>query len=116
MLGWDSREGGREVQLGKEVKYKGEEEAEEVVEVVEVVEVEEEEEEEMMVRGGSAQTGGSTSLGAARILRPATAASPKRNSSPGDVKIDKCLYLSNYCIFILQPGEGADSGVCSQRS
>ena len=110
MLGWDSREGGREVQLGKEVKYKGEEEAEEVVEV------EEEEEEEMMVRGGSAQTGGSTSLGAARILRPATAASPKRNSSPGDIKIDKCLYLSNYCIFILQPGEGADSGVCSQRS
>ena len=110
MLGWDSREGGREVQLGKEVKYKGEEEAEEVVEV------EEEEEEEMMVRGGSAQTGGSTSLGAARILRPATAASPKRNSSPGDIKIDKCLYLSNYCIFILQPGEGTDSGVCSQRS
>ena len=110
MLGWDSREGGREVQLGKEVKYKGEEEAEEVVEVGE------EEEEEMMVRGGSAQTGGSTSLGAARILRPATAASPKRNSSPGDIKIDKCLYLSNYCIFILQSGEGADSGVCSQRS
>ena len=110
MLGWDSREGGREVQLGKEVKYKGEEEAEEVVEV------EEEEKEEMMVRGGSAQTGGSTSLGAARILRPATAASPKRNSSPGDIKIDKCLYLSNYCIFILQSGEGADSGVCSQRS
>ena len=106
MLCWDSREGGREVQLGKEVKYKGEEEAEEVVEV------EEEEEEEMMVRGGSAQTGGSTSLGAARILRPATAASPKRNSSPGD----KCLFLSNYCIFILQSGEGADSGVCSQRS
>ena len=33
MLGWDSKEGGREVQLGKEVKYKGEEEAEEVVEV-----------------------------------------------------------------------------------
>ena len=32
VLGWDSREGGREVQLGKEVKYKGEEEAEEVVE------------------------------------------------------------------------------------
>ena len=113
MLGWDSREGGREVQLGKEVKYKGEEEAEEVVEVVEM---EEEEKEEMMVRGGSAQTGGSTSLGAARILRPATAASPKRNSSPGDIKIDKCLYLSNYCIFILQPGEGTDSGVCSQRS
>ena len=110
MLGWDSREGGREVQLGKEVKYKGEEEAEEVVEV------EEEEKEELMVRGGSAQTGGSTSLGAARILRPATAASPKRNSSPGDIKIDKCLYLSNYCIFILQSGEGADSGVCSQRS
>ena len=110
MLGWDSREGGREVQLGKEVKYKGEEEAEEVVEV------EEEEEEEMMVRGGSAQTGGSTSLGAAKILRPATAASPKRNSSPGDIKIDKCLCLSNYCIFILQSGEGADSGVCSQRS
>ena len=110
MLGWDSREGGREVQLGKEVKYKGEEEAEEVVEL------EEEEKEEMMVRGGSAQTGGSTSLGAARILRPATAASPKRNSSPGDIKMDKCLYLSNYCIFILQSGEGADSGVCSQRS
>ena len=110
MLCWDSREGGREVQLGKEVKYKGEEEAEEVVEV------EEEEKEEMMVRGGSAQTGGSTSLGAARILRPATAASPKRNSSPGDIKMDKCLYLSNYCIFILQSGEGADSGVCSQRS
>ena len=103
MLGWDSKEGDREVQLGKEVKYKGEEEAEEVVEV------EEEEKEEMMVRGGSAQTGGSTSLGAARILRPATAASPKRNSSPGDIKIDKCLYLSNYCIFILQSGEGADS-------
>ena len=110
MLGWDSREGGREVQLGKEVKYKGEEEAEEVVEL------EEEEKEEMMVRGGSAQTGGSTSLGAAKILRPATAASPKRNSSPGDIKMDKCLYLSNYCIFILQSGEGADSGVCSQRS
>ena len=110
MLCWDSREGGREGHLGKEVKCKGEEEAEEVVEV------EEEEKEEMMVRGGSAQTGGSTSLGAAKILRPATAASPKRNSSPGDIKIDKCLYLSNYCIFILQSGEGADSGVCSQRS
>ena len=44
----------------------------------------EEVEEETVGKEGSALRGGSTSLGAVRILTLATAASPKRSSSPGD--------------------------------
>ena len=62
-----------------EEKYEVEGEDEEVEEVVEVVE----EKEETVGKEGLALTEGSTSLGAARIPTLATAASPKRRSSPG---------------------------------
>ena len=81
-LARDRERGGRVGQVREklEEKYEVEGEDEEVEEVDEVVE---EEEEETVGKEGLALTEGSTSLGAARIPTLATAASPKRRSSPG---------------------------------
>ena len=70
----DRERGGRVGQVREklEEKYEVEGEDEEV-----------EEEEETVGKEGLALTEGSTSLGAARIPTLATAASPKRRSSPG---------------------------------
>ena len=78
-LARDRERGGRVGQVREklEEKYEVEGEDEEVEEVVEVVE------EETVGKEGLALTEGSTSLGAARIPTLATAASPKRRSSPG---------------------------------
>ena len=83
-LARDRERGGRVGQVREklEEKYEVEGEDEEVEEVDEVVE-EELEEEETVGKEGLALTEGSTSLGAARIPTLATAASPKRRSSPG---------------------------------
>ena len=80
-LARDRERGGRVGQVREklEEKYEVEGEDEEVEEVDEL----EEEEEETVGKEGLALTEGSTSLGAARILTLATAASPKRRSSPG---------------------------------
>ena len=77
----DRERGGRVGQVREklEEKYEVEGEDEEVEEVDEL----EEEEEETVGKEGLALTEGSTSLGAARIPTLATAASPKRRSSPG---------------------------------
>ena len=77
----DRERGGRVGQVREklEEKYEVEGEDEEVEEVDEL----EEEEEEAVGKEGLALTEGSTSLGAARIPTLATAASPKRRSSPG---------------------------------
>ena len=80
-LARDRERGGRVGQVREklEEKYEVEGEDEEVEEVDELVE----EEEETVGKEGLALTEGSTSLGAARIPTLATAASPKRRSSPG---------------------------------
>ena len=81
-LARDRERGGRVGQVREKLEEKHEVEGEDE-EVEEVDEVVEEEEEETVGKEGLALTEGSTSLGAARIPTLATAASPKRRSSPG---------------------------------
>ena len=87
MVGWGRGRGGRVGQVREEEVEEAEEEENEVVEVGKVEELVEVEEEVVEVegvgKGSLALTEESTSLGAVRIPTLATAASPKRSSSPG---------------------------------